>query len=82
MYLDILHNETQKLPYVWVKDKPLLYIHQIVMRIGKCYALSSNIQINYIAGWLFQGAVGCYYPYMLINKSTQPHLSLCVFAIK
>nr|XP_026500680.1 sterol regulatory element-binding protein cleavage-activating protein [Vanessa tameamea] len=32
--LELLHNETQKLPYVWVKDKPLLYIHQIIMRIG------------------------------------------------
>ncbi|XP_038216376.1 sterol regulatory element-binding protein cleavage-activating protein [Zerene cesonia] len=32
--LEYLYNETQKLPYVWVKDKPLLYIHQIIMRIG------------------------------------------------
>ncbi|XP_039763259.1 sterol regulatory element-binding protein cleavage-activating protein [Pararge aegeria] len=32
--LDLLHNETHKLPYVWVKDKPLLYIHQIIIRIG------------------------------------------------
>ncbi|XP_045509949.1 sterol regulatory element-binding protein cleavage-activating protein [Colias croceus] len=34
VHLEYLHNETQKLPYVWVKDKPLLYIHQIIMRIG------------------------------------------------
>ncbi|XP_050683751.1 sterol regulatory element-binding protein cleavage-activating protein-like [Leptidea sinapis] len=31
---DYLHNETQKLPYTWAKEKPLLYVHQIVMRIG------------------------------------------------
>ncbi|XP_041986621.1 sterol regulatory element-binding protein cleavage-activating protein [Aricia agestis] len=32
--MDVLYNETQKLPHVWVKDKPFLYIHQIIMRIG------------------------------------------------
>ncbi|CAG9558135.1 unnamed protein product [Danaus chrysippus] len=34
LQLQFLHNETQKLPHVWVKDKPLLYVHQIIMRIG------------------------------------------------
>ncbi|XP_075990761.1 SREBP cleavage activating protein [Anticarsia gemmatalis] len=33
-HLDILYNETQKLPYIWAKDKPLLYVQQIIMRIG------------------------------------------------
>lgn len=32
--LDLNYNETQKLPYVWAKDKPLLYIQQIIMKIG------------------------------------------------
>ncbi|XP_072931147.1 sterol regulatory element-binding protein cleavage-activating protein [Epargyreus clarus] len=34
LHLELLHNETQKLPYVWIKDKPLLYVHQIIMKIG------------------------------------------------
>lgn len=33
-HLDILYNETQKLPYIWAKDRPLLYVQQIIMRIG------------------------------------------------
>ncbi|CAG9781801.1 unnamed protein product [Diatraea saccharalis] len=32
--LSVLLNETQKLPYVWAKERPLLYVHQIVMKIG------------------------------------------------
>ncbi|CAH0401898.1 unnamed protein product [Chilo suppressalis] len=32
--LNTLLNETQKLPYLWVKEKPLLYVHQIIMKIG------------------------------------------------
>lgn len=34
MQLDLLFNETQKLPYIWAKDKPLLYVQQIIMKIG------------------------------------------------
>ncbi|KAM3968582.1 LOW QUALITY PROTEIN: SREBP cleavage activating protein [Aphomia sociella] len=34
LQLDILLNETQTLPYIWVKDKPLLYVQQIIMKIG------------------------------------------------
>ncbi|CAK1554173.1 unnamed protein product [Leptosia nina] len=34
MQLNNLHNSTQKLPYVWAKENPLLYVHQIVIRIG------------------------------------------------
>ncbi|CAH0703483.1 unnamed protein product [Spodoptera exigua] len=33
-HLEILYNETQKLPYIWAKDKPLLYVQQIIMKIG------------------------------------------------
>ncbi|CAB3256172.1 unnamed protein product [Arctia plantaginis] len=33
-HLDILYNETQKLPYIWAKEKPLLYVQQIIMKIG------------------------------------------------
>ncbi|XP_063633942.1 sterol regulatory element-binding protein cleavage-activating protein [Cydia splendana] len=32
--LELLFNETQKLPYVWAKDKPLLYVQQIILKIG------------------------------------------------
>lgn len=34
--LDLLYNETQKLPYIWAKDNPLLYAQQIIMKVGKC----------------------------------------------
>ncbi|CAH2035548.1 unnamed protein product, partial [Iphiclides podalirius] len=39
LHMDLLkmkniHNETQKLPYIWVKDKPIFYVHQIIMKIG------------------------------------------------
>ncbi|XP_059059772.1 sterol regulatory element-binding protein cleavage-activating protein [Achroia grisella] len=34
LQLDILFNETQRLPYIWGKDKPLLYVQQIIMKIG------------------------------------------------
>ncbi|XP_052752618.1 sterol regulatory element-binding protein cleavage-activating protein isoform X2 [Galleria mellonella] len=34
LHLDILLNETQRLPYIWAKDKPLLYVQQIIMKIG------------------------------------------------
>ncbi|XP_013179398.1 PREDICTED: sterol regulatory element-binding protein cleavage-activating protein [Papilio xuthus] len=38
-YADILeighiHNETQKLPYIWAKEKPLFYVQQIILKIG------------------------------------------------
>ncbi|XP_028042976.1 sterol regulatory element-binding protein cleavage-activating protein [Bombyx mandarina] len=32
--LDLLFNETQRLPYIWAKDKPLLYVQQIILKIG------------------------------------------------
>ncbi|KAL0902641.1 hypothetical protein ABMA27_000465 [Loxostege sticticalis] len=32
--IDVLLNETHRLPYLWAKDKPLLYVQQIVMKIG------------------------------------------------
>ncbi|CAH4038841.1 unnamed protein product [Pieris brassicae] len=34
IHLDELRNKTQKLPYVWAKETPFLYIQQIIMRIG------------------------------------------------
>lgn len=39
-FLDVLeighvHNETQKLPYLWTKDKPLFYVQQIILKTGK-----------------------------------------------
>ncbi|CAG4961993.1 unnamed protein product [Parnassius apollo] len=34
LQMEIIHNETQKLPYIWAKDKPLFYVHQIIMKIG------------------------------------------------
>lgn len=33
--LEFFYNETQKLPYLWAKDKPLLYVQQIIMKTGK-----------------------------------------------
>ncbi|XP_037299802.1 sterol regulatory element-binding protein cleavage-activating protein [Manduca sexta] len=32
--LDRIFNETQNIPYVWAKDKPLLYVQQIILKIG------------------------------------------------
>ncbi|KAI8430672.1 hypothetical protein MSG28_000867 [Choristoneura fumiferana] len=32
--LELVFNETHKLPYIWAKDKPLLYVQQIIMKIG------------------------------------------------
>ncbi|KAG7313530.1 hypothetical protein JYU34_000672, partial [Plutella xylostella] len=32
--LEFFYNETQKLPYLWAKDKPLLYVQQIIMKTG------------------------------------------------
>ncbi|XP_053624059.1 sterol regulatory element-binding protein cleavage-activating protein [Plodia interpunctella] len=32
--LDILLNETHRLPHIWAKDKPLLYAQQIIIKIG------------------------------------------------
>ncbi|XP_068620764.1 sterol regulatory element-binding protein cleavage-activating protein [Battus philenor] len=32
--MDNINNETQKLPYLWAKEKPLFYIHQIILKIG------------------------------------------------
>ncbi|KOB76656.1 Uncharacterized protein OBRU01_05567 [Operophtera brumata] len=37
--LDLLYNETQRLPYIWAKDKPLLYVQQIIMKVGKCLVI-------------------------------------------
>ncbi|CAK1588368.1 unnamed protein product [Parnassius mnemosyne] len=34
LQMEIIHNETQKLPYIWAKDKPLFYVHQVIMKIG------------------------------------------------
>ncbi|XP_049885898.1 sterol regulatory element-binding protein cleavage-activating protein [Pectinophora gossypiella] len=31
---DLYFNETQKLPYVWAKEKPLLYVQQVILKIG------------------------------------------------
>lgn len=43
--LDLNYNDTQKLPYVWAKDKPLLYIQQIIIKIGNLHLYNAKIAI-------------------------------------